>query len=164
VLVIVALWILPIVADYTESVVNEKVGSASFDERSDANAVSYEIFLDTYGVGVGLGASRSSSFFAGLLSTTGIVGTLLLAAVVVTLIRRSAPIVEYRPVVWALVTLLVLKIVAGPDLSDTSGVFWMSLGLLSRAVLLAEARRSGTESTDSVTSAVLPAADRRSDP
>lgn len=163
VLVIVAVWVLPIVAAFVESVVNEKVGSASFDERSGANSGSYDIFLDTFGFGVGLGANRASSWFPGVLSNTGIVGTLLLVAAIVTLVRRSAGVLEYRPVVWALVTSIVLKVVAGPDMSDPSGVFWMSLGLLSRAVLLDEARRATRDSPDSVTGAV-PSAVRRSDP
>jgi hypothetical protein len=144
VFVVVGIWVLPIVADFVESVVND-------------------IFLDTFGFGVGLGSNRASSWFPGVLSTTGIVGALLLTAAIVTLIRRSAGVPEYRPVVWALVTTIVLKLVAGPDLSDPSGVFWMSLGLLARAALLAEARRIGGDSPDSVTPPALPAADRRTD-
>jgi hypothetical protein len=163
VLVIVGVWVLPIVAAFVESIVNEKVDSASFDERSGANSGSYDIFLDTFGFGVGLGANRASSWFPGVLSNTGIVGTLLLAAAIVTLIRRSAGVLEYRPVIWALVTAIVLKVVGGPDMSDPSGVFWMSLGLLSRAVLLEEARKVTAVSPDAVDSALLPA-DRRSDP
>ncbi|MGH3751281.1 MAG: hypothetical protein ACRDRP_01045 [Pseudonocardiaceae bacterium] len=139
-LVIVALWVLPIIADFVEATVNEKVSSSSFTERSGANSASYDLFLDTFGIGVGLGANRASSFLAGLLSTTGLVGTLLFAAAVAGLIRRSAAVRECRPVVWALVTTLVLKTVAGPDLSDSSGILWMSLGLLSHAVLRLESR------------------------
>lgn len=100
-LAIVAAWVLPIVADFVEATVNEKVGSASFNDRSSSKSDSYEILLDTSGLGVGLGASRASSFFPGLLSTTGLIGNLLLAAAVVCLIRRSADIRQYRPVVWA---------------------------------------------------------------
>ena len=139
-LVIVALWVVPIVADFVETTVNAKVGSSSFSERSDANSVSYDIFLDTFGFGVGLGGSRASSFLPGLLSTTGIIGTLLFAASVAAVIRRSSSQVEYRPVIWALVALLINKVVSGPDLSDFSGILWMSLGLLSRAALIADSR------------------------
>jgi hypothetical protein len=148
-LVVAGIWILPIVADFVETSVNEKVGSPSFTERSSANSVSLGIFIDTFGLGVGLGGNRASSFVPSLLSTTGIIGTLLFVAAVATLIRRSAPVREYRPVVWALVGLLVVKVVSGPDLSDTTGVLWISLGLLSHAALKAnwEAPR------------VLPAAD-----
>ena len=163
-LIVVALWVLPIVAAFVEATVNEKVSSASFSERSDANNVSYGIFLDTFGFGVGLGGSRASSFFPGLLSTTGVVGTLLFTAAIVTLIRRSADVSEYRPVIWALVTLLVVKIVGGPDLSDNSGVLWMSLGLLSRAVLVAEAREGDLVSQSEVARPPTPVTDRRSYP
>ncbi|MBL8927059.1 MAG: hypothetical protein JNM77_12580 [Pseudonocardia sp.] len=136
-LLIVSLFVLPVVAGFADAAVNEKASSSSFDERSGANSTSYEIFLDTYGIGVGLGANRASSFLAGLLSTTGLVGTLLFASAVVLLIRRGAPVREFRPVAWALVTLLVVKVVSGPDLSDSSGILWMSLGLLARAASLA---------------------------
>lgn len=163
VLVVVGIWVLPIVADFVESVVNQKVGSSSFTERSGANSGSYDIFLDTYGFGVGLGGNRASSWFPGVLSNTGIIGALLLAGVIVTLIRRSAAVLEYRPVLWALVTAIILKIVAGPDMSDPSGVFWMSLGLLSRAVLIAESGQDDAAAADSVTPPAHPVPDRSPD-
>src|SRR6185312_9230318 len=87
-----------------------------------------------------LGANRASSFFPGLLSTVGLVGTLLFAVAVVGLVRRGAAVREYRPVAWALVALLVVKVIAGPDLSDTSGIMWLSLGLLSRAAAMPRPR------------------------
>ena len=89
---------------------------------------------------------------------------LLLAAAIVTLIRRSASVLEVRPATWALVALIVLKLVAGPDMSDPSGVFWMSLGLLSRAVLIAEGDRANNGSPDTVTRRAQPVPDRRTDP
>lgn len=135
--IVTSLWLMPIVTDFVDTTINAKVASSSYGERSGANAASYGIFFDTYGIGTGLGANRASSFFAGLLSTTGLVGALLLAAAIVGLVRRGGAMRAYRPVVWALVAVLVLKVVAGPDLSDTSGIMWMSLGLLSRAALLA---------------------------
>ena len=138
VLVVVAVWILPIATDFVETTVNDKVSSDSFTERSSANSTSLGVFIDTFGLGVGLGANRASSFVPSLLSTTGILGTLLFVAAVATLIRRSAPVREYRPVLWALVGLLVAKVIAGPDLSDTTGVLWISLGLLSHAALKAD--------------------------
>lgn len=138
-IVIAALWLLPIIADFVEATVNEKVGSSSYEQRSGADSRSYVLFLDTFGMGVGLGASRASSFLPTLLGATGLVGTLLLAAAIATLIHRGAAVRAYRPVVWALVALLVTKIVAGPDLSDSSGILWMSLGLLSHAVTLKNA-------------------------
>jgi hypothetical protein len=141
-LVIAALWVLPIISDFVEATVNDKVLSPSYSERSGADSASYDLFLDTFGFGVGLGANRSSSFLPGLISTTGLIGGLLFAGAVATLIRRAAPVREYRPVIWALVTLLVAKVVSGPDLSDSSGILWISLGLLSQAAMNADARPS----------------------
>lgn len=133
VLVLVAIWLLPTVSGLVQSTVDQKVNSPSFAQRSGADSGSYELFFDTFGIGAGLGSNRASSFFPGLLSTTGIVGVLLFASLMVLLIRRTVGLLEWRPVIWALVALLVIKVVAGPDLSDTSGVLWMSIGLLSGA-------------------------------
>lgn len=134
-LVIAALWVLPIVAAFVESTINEKVASPSFNQRSGADSGSYDILFDTFGFGVGLGSNRASSFFPGILSTTGVIGATLLGVAIALLIQRAAAVREYRPVIWALVALLTVKVVAGPDLSDSSGVFWLSLGLLSHAAM-----------------------------
>lgn len=142
-LVVLTLWLLPIVADFVELTVNQKVSSSSYDQRTGANTASYELFLHTFGFGVGLGSNRASSFLAGILSDTGLVGTLLFAAAIVALVRRSAPVLEYRPVIWALIASLVLKVTAGPDMSDNTGITWIALGLLSHAVLLREAGPPG---------------------
>jgi hypothetical protein len=132
--VIAALWVLPTVADFVEAAVDQKMSSASFTERSSANTGAIEVLLNSFGLGAGLGSNRASSFVPTLLSTTGVVGTLLFAALVTVLIRRGVAVQRYRPGVWALVSLLVAKVVAGPDLHDTTGVMWLSLGLLSGAV------------------------------
>jgi hypothetical protein len=131
--VIGLVWVLPIIASFVEKTINQKVSSSSYNDRSFSDSTSYDLLLSTFGFGVGLGANRASSFLPGLLSTTGIVGTLLFTAAVVTLVSRGSRVSAYRPVVWALVTLLVVKLVSGPDLSDSSGILWISLGLLSRA-------------------------------
>ena len=138
--VIALVWVLPLLASFVETTINQKVSSSSFNDRSFSDSTSYDLLLSTFGFGVGLGANRASSFLPGLLSTTGIIGTLLFTAAVVTLVVRGGKVRRYRPVVWALVTLLVVKLVSGPDLSDSSGILWISLGLLSHAARL---RRSG---------------------
>jgi len=134
--VIAALWVLPIVASFVETAVDQKVSSSSFTERSSANSAAMVVLLDSFGLGTGLGSNRASSFVPTLLSTTGVVGALALAVAIATLIRRGSAIRQYRPVVWALVSLLVAKVVAGPDLHDTTGVMWISLGLLSGAAAM----------------------------
>jgi hypothetical protein len=156
-LVIGAIWALPVVADWGQGVISEKLSSTSFAERSSADASSYDIFFDTFGFGVGLGAGRASSFVPTLLSTTGLIGTLLFAGAVATLLHRGGAVRAYRPVVWALVSLLVLKIVAGPDLSDTSGVLWISLGLLSHAALVNQSDADSHFSAGADVVSMLPA-------
>jgi hypothetical protein len=147
---VVSLFVLPIIADFVSTTVDDKVASSSYDDRSTSDSVSYEIFLNTYGVGAGLGASRASSFLPGLLGTTGLVGAVLLTSALVSLIWRGAAVPEYRPVVWALVASVVVKIVSGADLSDSSGIFWMAMGLLSGAILKSERRSDPPESHDRV--------------
>lgn len=131
--VIAALWLLPLATAFVQTTIDDKVSSSSFEDRGSSDADSYGIFFDTYGIGVGLGSSRGSSFVPSLLSTVGALGTLLFGLVVVGLLARAAGVREYRPVVWALIALLVVKIISGPDLSDSSGILWLSLGLLARA-------------------------------
>lgn len=131
-------FVLPSISAFVGSTVNDKLVSTSYTDRTSANTDSLRVFLDSYGFGVGLGSARASSFAPTLLSATGLIGTLLFTAAVVGLIVRAWPERGYRPVLWALVTLLVVKLAAGPDLSDASGVLWISLGLLSQAVLKRE--------------------------
>ncbi len=109
--------------------------SSSYSDRSSSNSDSLGVFLDSWGIGVGLGSARASSFLPTLLSATGLLGSLLFSGAVAGLLAGGARYRPYRPVVWALISLLVVKLVAGPDLSDSSGVLWMSLGLLSHAIL-----------------------------
>lgn len=134
-----ACWLVPVIADYLGASFGSKVGSASYDERTGADADSFQIFLDTAGFGVGLGAGRASSFVPTLLSTTGIIGTVLFVAAVGIIVTAALPLRGYRGVVWVVVALLLTKAIAGPDLSDPTGVFWLSLGVLARGVLRSRA-------------------------
>ncbi|GGL62861.1 hypothetical protein GCM10011589_18850 [Modestobacter marinus] len=133
--VMAATLLLPRLVGWVQRVVSSKVDSSSYDERSGADARSYGILLDTFGMGAGLGSNRPSSFLATLVSTTGLVGTALFIAAVVTVLRAGSKVPEYRPVAWALISVLIVKVISGPDLSDSSGILWMSIGLLARASL-----------------------------
>lgn len=57
-----------------------KLESVSGVERGSWNQQAWRNFVDTYGVGVGLGSARASSFPLVLLSNVGAVGTLLFLA------------------------------------------------------------------------------------
>ena len=70
-----------------ESTVINKGSSASGQERGYWNLKSLQSFVDTSGLGVGLGSSRASSWLIAVLSQLGLIGTLALAALVVVLAR-----------------------------------------------------------------------------
>jgi hypothetical protein len=66
----------------------EKAGSASGQERSYWNYISLKSFVDTFGLGVGLGSSRASSWPVAALSQLGAVGCAMLSLLVLAMIRR----------------------------------------------------------------------------
>lgn len=129
-----SLWVLPQIGEYVGRTVDDKVGSSSFDARGESDARAYSNFLDSGGLGTGLGSSRGSAFLPNLLSTTGLLGTVLFGGIVVGLLIGARRLPHYRPVVWTLVAVLVVKSISGPDLSDPSGVLWICLGLLARGI------------------------------
>jgi len=67
-----------------------KAESGSFEERGLWRATAFEALLSTYGLGVGLGGTRSSSSLVAIFASTGVVGGLLYCGFVLqTLLRRS---------------------------------------------------------------------------
>jgi hypothetical protein len=70
---------LPAVAnaliDFVDTTILSKAGSSSGVERMGWNAQGMTNFFDTYGIGVGLGSIRASSFLVVLLGSLGVVGT-----------------------------------------------------------------------------------------
>jgi hypothetical protein len=69
-----------------DTMVLEKGSSASAAERFYWNQKSLMAFLDTYGLGVGLGSSRASSTIFAIVSQLGIIGALLFMCILVQLI------------------------------------------------------------------------------
>ncbi len=130
-----AIFVTPDLIDAFTSEVDEKLGSDSYDDRSDADALAFEAYLETWGWGMGLGSVRASSLIFTLLGAVGTIGTLLFVGAVATTVLSAARISSCAPVIWALTAALVVKVVSSPDLSDTSGVVWLGLGILARAVV-----------------------------
>jgi hypothetical protein len=66
------------------------VGKAKLKDgvRELSNKRALEIVKETYGLGVGLGSNRASSFFASLVSNTGVLGAALFCAMLVSLLWR----------------------------------------------------------------------------
>jgi hypothetical protein len=75
--------------DYFRITVMRKLESSSGIERSSWNMQAWINFLDLYGLGVGLGSARASSFPLVLLSNVGVLGTLLFLAFLVQVLRPS---------------------------------------------------------------------------
>jgi hypothetical protein len=68
------------VSAFFDETVLGKLDSVSGVERGAWNRQAWSNFIDTYGVGVGLGSARASSFPLVLLSNVGLIGTLLFAS------------------------------------------------------------------------------------
>ena len=73
--------------DYFAITVFNKLDSASGVERSEWNRQAWSNFIDTYGIGVGLGSARASSLPLVLLSNFGLLGTLAFGAFLKRLFR-----------------------------------------------------------------------------
>jgi hypothetical protein len=65
-----------------EQMVLNKASSDSAKERFYWNSVSLMSFFDTYGLGIGMGSSRSSSWLVSIISQLGLIGSLMLAALI----------------------------------------------------------------------------------
>ena len=98
----------------TQSLFN-KATSESGLERSSWNQQGLQVFFDTYGIGAGIGATRTSSYLVLLLSNLGALGFCLFFALIArVMLARIAPqlIDEDRAVVWAARIGLALSLVA----------------------------------------------------
>ncbi len=67
---------------YVDLVVLNKASSDSGVERSSWNVISFQNFLDSWGLGVGVGTARASSFAVALLASVGVPGALFYAVFV----------------------------------------------------------------------------------
>ncbi len=68
-----------------------KTQSSSYAERSLWSAVGWQALVDTWGLGVGVGGTRTSNFAAAVFSNTGLLGGLLYFAFVLQTLRRQLP-------------------------------------------------------------------------
>ncbi len=78
----------PIVEKVNEMVLN-KSQTSSFEERSMWTATGWNALIDTWGLGVGIGATRTSNFAAAVFSNTGLIGGLLYFGFVLQTVRRK---------------------------------------------------------------------------
>jgi hypothetical protein len=78
-------------SDYLAEKLVNKLGSSSGSERSMWNRHAWHNFLDTYGIGVGLGTARASSYALVLLSNLGAIGTVFYLMFLASILRKPDP-------------------------------------------------------------------------
>lgn len=83
----------PFVNLFEMTVIN-KGDTESARERGYWNARSLDAFLDTFGIGIGLGSSRSSNWIISVLSQLGLVGAALLLAIILRLAGNVPAVVS----------------------------------------------------------------------
>ena len=127
-----------------------KQDSASYRERSTADADSLEMAFQTYGLGVGWGVNRSSSLIPGILSTVGVVGAFGLVWFAVGLVRfvsRACRLMRdpddlmvIRGATGAILGVLASALLSGPSITSIS--FYLLIGLMigTSARVLAQAK------------------------
>jgi hypothetical protein len=120
-----ALTQVPIILQFTVGSAASKADSDSFVARTASNVRSWQIFLESAGVGIGLGGNRPSSLALLILSCLGVIGFGLVTALVVLALRRALTHSSIEPAAWGLAGVLVAAVVAVPDLSTPA--IWIGL-------------------------------------
>lgn len=130
----------------------DKQSSFSYRIRSNADNMAKQIFLDTYGLGVGLGSHRPSSGLLALISGPGVLGTalflLFLATAVLPPASASAAATS-RPIRWAVIGLLLCHVITGPEFHKA--ILWLMVAL----ALSVHLRAARTSNGSAVTSTSL---------
>jgi len=136
-----------------QNTVFHKTESASFQERSFAELLGMRIFIETYGIGVGLGSHKPNSLVMTLLSNTGIAGFISFGAFIYTLLRpirmnfSGQTMMLYReairPFRWGLLGLILIHVFANPNLST----MFLLVEIGSMLALLASLHRTAASAT-----------------
>jgi len=118
----------------------QKSESSSFQQRAFADTLGIQVFMQTYGIGLGLGSHKPNSLVIALLSNTGIVGTVLFGTWLYILLRPirgpfdSATLAmlrrAIRPFQWGVLGLVFIHVFSNPNLSTMN--LWVQMaGLLA---------------------------------
>ena len=127
---------------FVQETVFDKVDSQSGQERGMWNAVAFQNAVDTWGLGVGIGGARASSYALVLLSNVGVpglllylvfIGKVLFARPSVALDAREGSVL--RAVRAALVGFLAGHVLVG-TIFDQSPLFYALCGALAAATLV----------------------------
>jgi hypothetical protein len=83
-----------------DKMVFQKSYSASYVERSAWTRVGWQAFLDTGGLGVGIGSLRTSNWFVSILGSTGIFGSMLMFGFIIRLYTFKVRKGDARAMIW----------------------------------------------------------------
>jgi uncharacterized membrane protein YphA (DoxX/SURF4 family) len=103
----------------------DKTDTLSYAHRIYSDMYSMQLFVNTHGVGVGLGSNRPSGFIPSLLSCVGLPGAILFALMVIQIMRNARK--ESAWMCWAVMGVLINMALGGPDLNQS--VVWIFLAL-----------------------------------
>ncbi|MBS1103234.1 O-antigen ligase family protein [Gluconobacter sp. Dm-62] len=132
----------------------EKKQSASYEERTQKDTDSYQLALETYGLGTGWGSNRSSSLLPGFLSTIGVVGILALVVwngrLFTTIFRtlkaaaneQSLDAWMIEATVTALLGRTIATLISGPVLGTMD--FYVLLAVLVSSLVRIQTRKGKT--------------------
>ncbi|GBR08182.1 hypothetical protein [Acetobacter oeni] len=120
----------------------EKKDSASYKERSQADADSLTEFFQTYGLGVGWGSNRSSSLIPGLLATVGIIGVAGLMMFDWRVVRAAGQAMQMAPgsadclVIEGMLAAVLGRLIAAIMSAPTIGMpdFYVMIGTVIAAI------------------------------
>lgn len=114
-----------------ESLTTSKGESDSFKHRLFSDIFALNIFIETYGLGVGLGSNRPSSYITSLLSNLGIIGAGISFYMMYVISKLAFTYRTYEEVkffFFIFLSILISQILSIPDL--TTPMFWVALGYL----------------------------------
>ncbi len=151
-LVCLVIMFVPVVATVAGTVINDslltKGATDSAIERGAWNSQAWQIFLDTHGLGAGIGATRGSNYALVLLSNLGLIGFLLFALLLLRMTAsRLAPELARadRAIIWAarigMLTTLVPNLLAG-TVYDLGTLFYCLAGIAAAGAAPSRGRAS----------------------
>ncbi|MEJ1931908.1 hypothetical protein WDZ92_16850 [Nostoc sp. NIES-2111] len=87
------------IANTIDYFVFQKTSSGSYKERSMWNTVSFEAMMKTYGLGLGPGSTRTSSWPVALMAAGGFIGAAFFAVFLLTTFLAGGTSLEQRPLI-----------------------------------------------------------------
>ena len=132
---LLVIWIInpklfdPLINLVEEQIFNKPL-SSSFYERSFWNTTAWNAVLSTWGLGVGFGSTRTSNWFAAVVSNAGLLGAVFMALFLVqTFLRRpiwrtplSSELVPALKLSLIPALLMACVVTAGPDFGIWTGI------------------------------------------